>query len=334
MSTSSSSLKPAVSSSLRRSLVALAWPALAIGVAGCAVPPVAAPARRREPSAPVAGSSPGASGTFSGLLPLPAGTRYLLLGEVHDNGDGHALRLDLLRSLLTTGRWAIAFEQFDAVAQPRLDAAWSAALARFTDDRAAAAHQLAEAGGFSFEGWHWDFYRPVVELLLAQRLPLVAANLSRTEIRSAMAAGTVAQTPRPAGWLPAAEAMLVQAISDGHCGLLPESAVSAMSGAQVARDRTLARSMVAAHRRTGLPVLLLAGNGHVRTDIGVARHLAEQDPGAGVLSVGFLESSAAGGQVPAASAVRFDHSLGVTPVERPDPCEALRKRMSGGRAAS
>ena len=110
------------------------------------------------------------------------------------------------------------------------------------------------------------------------------------------------------------------AIQDGHCGLLPEAIVPALARAQVARDRTMARALVDASRRTGLPVVLLAGNGHVRADIGVPRHLAEFDPGASVLSIGF-------GEDPAPPAGRFDRVFSAPAIARPDPCQALREKF-------
>ena len=263
-----------------------------------------------------------------------AAARYLLLGEVHDNAHGHALRFDLLERLTTSSRWAIALEQFDASRQPALAAAQAEASRQH--DPGSAARRLAESGGFDFEGWEWDYYRPAIELALERGLPLVAANLSRAEaiarMRGQLAA---ADDPRPRDWTEAAERSMATEIRDGHCGLLPERAIAPMTDAQIARDRTMARALVDAHRRTGLPVVLLAGNGHVRADIGVPVHLAALDPGSVVTTVWIGEGRAPSREGPASGrageasgkpGVRaFDRSYAVQPVERPDPCEALRK---------
>ena len=55
-------------------------------------------------------------------------------------------------------------------------------------------------------------------------------------------------------------------VRDSHCGALPEPLVSPMAKAQIARDVVMAETL-RAHAANG--VVLIAGNGHVRTDIGV-----------------------------------------------------------------
>src|SRR5690606_17942730 len=78
-------------------------------------------------------------------------------------------------------------------------------------------------------------------------------------------------------------------IREGHCGLLPEGAVGAMADAQRTRDARLARAVADARARTGLPVVLLAGNGHLRRDIGVPRYLEALRPSDRIVSVALLE---------------------------------------------
>jgi uncharacterized iron-regulated protein len=276
------------------------------------------------------------SGCAGGRLPsapagqavpeLPAGLRdadFALLGEVHDNGAGHALRLGWLRELTRGRRRIIAMEQFDAPRQADLDAARTRIEARAgfgsAGTLAPAARELAEAAGFAFEGWQWPFYEPVLVLALARGLPLVAANSPRR--REAPAVGAPA---RPQGWGASEDEAMAVAIRDGHCGLLPEAAVTAMAGLQRVRDATMAGAMVDARRRSGLPVVLLAGNGHVRTDIGVPRHLASLQPSARMMAVAIGER---GRPWPGS----FDAGVEVAPVEREDPCLALRRRF-GARA--
>jgi len=292
----------------------------ALALAGCAAP-----------SPPPGTVAPGGAPADSAGLPEGlASAQFALLGEVHDNPAGHALRLAWLREMTRTRRWAIAMEQFDAPSQARLDAARAGLDSRLDsiapDRLPAAARELAEAGGFSFRGWDWRFYEPVVVLALARRLPLIAAN---APVGSAASATDAAP---PAGWSAADAEAMAAAIRDGHCGLLPERAVAAMVRAQIARDATMARTMADANGRTGLPVVLLAGNGHVRTDIGVPRHLAGLQPGAAALAVGIVERSpSADASVDAQGP--FDRRVEIAPMPREDPCEALRRHFgSQGRA--
>ena len=85
-----------------------------------------------------------------------------------------------------------------------------------------------------------------------------------------------------------------------------------MALAQVARDQQMARA-VAAHAGRG--AVLLAGNGHVRRDLGVPRW-PDAATRARAQSVGVLET--------AASAGAFDQHVVVPPQPRPDPCASMR----------
>jgi len=267
---------------------------------------------------------------------------FLLIGEVHDNAAQHQLRLHWLEALAARRRFAIAFEQFDAVRQDALDRARAAdaAAAQNGEPLAQRARRIAEAAGFDFRGWHWDYYRPVVELALRRDLPLVAANLSRAQT-VAVARGSAPAEPLPENWGAAEERALEASIRDGHCGMLPESAIAPMAAAQRSRDAQLARAIVEAHRRSGLPVVLLAGNGHQRRDIGVPSYLAKLAPGARVFGIGLLEAQEPGGDDGVDSVndaagedaperrfgSRYDF-VAVTPAAaREDPCEALRAKM-------
>jgi uncharacterized iron-regulated protein len=64
-------------------------------------------------------------------------------------------------------------------------------------------------------------------------------------------------------------------IREGHCQLLPESQIGPMTRIQIARDRALANTAEGA-MRAGQTVLLVAGNQHVRRDLGAPVHLGPQ----------------------------------------------------------
>ena len=72
----------------------------------------------------------------------------------------------------------------------------------------------------------------------------------------------------------AALADLGERVRQGHCGLLPDTQIPGMVRVQVARDRAMADTVISAWRPGGT-VLLLAGNEHVRTDVGVPNHLRQ-----------------------------------------------------------
>jgi uncharacterized iron-regulated protein len=247
----------------------------------------------------------------------------VLLGELHDNAVQHRLRLRWLRALSERRPVTIVLEHLDADAQPRLDEARLAQDARLP--ASARARQLAEAAGFRFDGWDWALIGPVVELALERDLPIRAANLSSREAFSiARGQPHPLGSAVPSGWTPEVEERMAHAIRDGHCGLLPEAMIPAMVRAQRARDARLAEVVLQA-RAAGRQPVLLAGNGHVRTDLGVPLHLRDSAGSAKIFAVGLLEAPASPDQG------RFDAVRITEAQDRPDPCEALRKRFGAGK---
>ncbi|HZF79897.1 MAG TPA: ChaN family lipoprotein, partial [Rubrivivax sp.] len=168
----------------------------------------------------------------------------------------------------------------------------------------------------------WEHYLPFIALALEHELPVIAANVSRDDARAAMRDGLAAHgfdATVPDDLL----AVLAAQIEASHCGMLDATTARRMALAQVARDQFMARVLEA---HAGRGVVLLAGNGHVRTDVGVPRWLS-----AGLrsrsLSVGMLEE----GDTTAA----FDRRVFTAPQPRPDPCASFRigLQRSGSRVA-
>ncbi len=302
----------------RRALAGLAALAGAPWLPGCAAPP--------EPSASSASPAerPGAPGALVPpevvrVLRASRPPAVLALGEVHDHAGLHRLRLDWLRALVAAAPgMAIALEQLDVSRQHALDAARAAGV---IDPRA-----LALAGGFDFDGWTWPHYEPVIELALARGLPLVGANLPVAEV-AAIARGARTGGEPPAGWTPADEQAQRRLLDEGHCGLMPPAALAPMARAQRARDAAMAQALARAAAAHRMPVVLLAGNGHVRRDLGVPRFLAAAGHAGTTLAVGFVEETAGTGEAVADGQGLYDWRVALPATPRPDPCEALRERF-------
>lgn len=235
--------------------------------------------------------------------------RIVILGEVHDNGVQHALRVAALHELVAKGaRPAIAFEQLDREQQDAIE--------RARRERPRDADYLIEQAKGA-PSWDWKLYRPFIELALEYDLPIVAANLSRAEaMKIATATARADSPPLPAAFLAEHEA----SIARGHCDLLPPDALPGMARAQIARDRALADA-VRPYAARG--VVLLTGNGHARTDLGVPHWLTANER-ARSIAIGVLERDADEvGEPPD----RFDAYIVTAPAARADPCIELRKRM-------
>jgi uncharacterized iron-regulated protein len=254
------------------------------------------------------------------ILHAIQGHRIVLLGEVHDNAAQHALRIAALRQWIVAGaRPAIAFEQFDRERQSDID--------RARRERPKDVDYLV-ARAKSDPGWQWEYYGPLVALALEYDLPVVAANLSRGD------AMRVAIEGWPAIFDPATRRELrldarpsdfrhkhETAIAMGHCNLLPADALPARARAQIARDIVMARSI---RPYFGRGVVLLAGNGHVRRDIGVPFWLTESERQS-IVSIGMLEREDES-SAPESTAA-FNVYVITERAERADPCKDLTQRF-------
>ena len=257
----------------------------------------------------------------------PAGPALLLLGEVHDNAAGHALRLQHLRRQLTQGaRPALLMEQFDRERQGEIDRLLATAPGMPPGDAElnATVDALVKLGGATSAGWTWDFYRPYLLLALQYRLPIVAANVSRGDARGVMqqglsAGGFSAEVP---GDIVAAHA---DDIVRSHCGQINPTQAGRMALAQVARDQFMARQVDAFAARG---VVLLAGNGHVRKDIGVPRWLGPAAQGRAT-AVAYLETDDT-----APTTAAFDEVIAIPAQTREDPCNNMRPAAPPQPAAS
>jgi uncharacterized iron-regulated protein len=282
--------------------------ALFAALLGCALPSAAGRAEEVSPEALAAAMST---------------RRTVLLGEVHDNGAQHALRAAALRLRIEAGaRPAIAFEQFDRERQADID--------RVRREQPGDADALIAAAGA--RNWEWKHYRPFVQLALDFDLPIVAANLSRQEAVKVSTQGWSAlfdATEREALGLERLPAEFTAGheleVARGHCDLLPAQSLPSMARAQIARDVVLTRSVLPYLSRG---VVLLTGNGHVRKDIGVPFWLTAEQRRE-VIAIGLLEANSGEDSIVIDDLQRrYDVVLKTAPADRPDPCEALRRRLA------
>ncbi len=195
------------------------------------------------------------------LLARVTPTQALLLGERHDAPEHQALQRDVVLALASRGELgALVMEMIE---QGRDTSAL---------DAQAGEAQVREALGWTSDGggWPWATYGPVVMAAVRSGVPVLGGNLPRAQMRGAMADTTLDDLIE-AGALQRQR----EAIRDGHCGLLPESQIAPMARIQLARDRAMAQTVVEALGRAGAgrTVVLAAGNGHVRRDLGVPLHL-------------------------------------------------------------
>jgi len=238
--------------------------------------------------------------------PLVFTRPVVLLGEVHDNAAQHALRLRSLKTWLAQGaRPALLMEQFDRTRQADIDSLRE----RLNPP---SADQLIDAGSPGRKGWDWAFYKPFIELALQYKLPIIAANVGRDEARTVIRSGLSA-----AGFNEHVPVDVLQAqtaaVQDSHCGMIDAKMAASMALAQVARDQFMAREIEA---HAAGEVLLLAGNGHVRKDVGVVQWLSPATR-ARAQAIGVLEDGDERVQA-------YDLAIFTPAQPRSDPCATMK----------
>lgn len=238
------------------------------------------------------------------------GVSYILIGERHDKAADHAAQAALLESAAQQGiRPVLGLEML-----PR---------SRFTpelEDYIAGALSLEQLPSALDWGRSWGFdfslYSPVFAAARQQSLPIHGLNIPH-ELRAAfsrkgykgLSAGEKAQMPklliaplpeqreRLKAFYKTHSAMLTQArlkkekARKAAAALTPAREKERLAGferflrVQSLWDSTMAEEAVRLRARTGRPVFILAGVGHVERGWGIAHRLSILDPGARTLLV-------------------------------------------------
>jgi uncharacterized iron-regulated protein len=236
---------------------------------------------------------------------------FILLGERHDNSYHHVIRgelIDALAGKLAGRKPSIVMEYLDRAT--RLDPALPLL-------------EEMQRAGFNLQGWQWPLHEPLFAAARSADLPILGGNLSRSDARRVAMQGDSVLDGALAGLLARAplrgpaQQRLDADLVDGHCGHLPASRLPNMRLAQRARDAAMVSTLL--DSRPG-SVILLAGNGHVRRDYGVAALLHELAPTQRSVSIGFFESNADLEHHLAKERGVFDYVWITPPAERDDPC--------------
>lgn len=219
---------------------------------------------------------------------LPADV--ILIGEQHDAPEHQQTHRQVIEAL--AGRGVLAAVALEMAEQGHTTAGVA---------RDASEAQVKAALAWEEAGWPWAAYGPAVMAAVRAGVPVLGANLPRSQMRAAMA-DTLLDAGVPADVLQAQR----EAVKSGHCDLLPDTQVGPMVRIQLARDQTMAKVLAQAVA-PGKTVLLLAGGRHVDELLGVPRYL------------------------PAGVRARSEHLPEQPP--KKDYCEELREQMKARRAS-
>lgn len=256
----------------------------------------------------------------------------VLLGEIHDNADHHRIQARALSIILESGRRPdVVFEQFRSDVQPALDTAQAKGLVSVA--------ALKAVTQWDASGWKTYNYDPLFDAVLAAKLKIHAGDVLREQMVRVVKGGAEAlpqaerdqlQISRDLGR--ALDAAALEDVFASHCGVMAKEALSGMASAQRYRDAHLADAVLKA-AEGGAGVVLIAGNGHVRSDRGVPWYLRARAQEMSVLTVMPIEVEE-GKDDPGAYVVRdpdgkpaADFVIFTPRYARGDPCAELKARM-------
>ena len=193
----------------------------------------------------------------------------LLLGEQHDAPSHPRLHAQAVRDLIAQRRLtALVLEMSDAPART----------SSLSPDATEA--QVQTALHWKPAAWPWAHYQGAVMAAVRAGVPVVGGNLPKASMAQAMQSTDYDRLFSPALWQ-----RHLDHIRTGHCNMLPATQLAPMARVQVARDVQIASSIVsemAAPNAQGKTVLLIAGSGHVDTQLAVPFHIQRLSPGAAV----------------------------------------------------
>jgi uncharacterized iron-regulated protein len=273
--------------------------------------------------------------------------KVLLLGEVHDNAEHHWLRARIIER--THGYVAYAGRQGQdprvlSVVMEQFTAVEDGALQKYRSlnspiDPNATADEFKRLTGWQNSSWSKYPYNELLTSIVQRGMSVYAGDVTRAAIMKVAKEGEGALPAEDRARLrldvplgPKLDDASLVEIEEAHCGTMPKEAFAGMAYAQRYRDATLADNLLKAADKHG-SAILIAGNGHVRTDRGVPWYIKQRAPDKKVVSVMLIEVED-GKTDPEAYVPRdpegrpaADYIIFTPRAERPDPCEKMRAKM-------
>lgn len=218
--------------------------------------------------------TPGQDPTLGQILDTLLDSRVIFVGEKHDRHAHHLNQLEIIRHLHAAGAdVAVGMEMFHQPFQPAVDAY----LAGDIDERAFL------AASRYYDEWRYDYglYKPVVDFLRKNNIPLLALNIpgdiSRQVARKGLEsldAGQKAELPNALDFSNSAYRDELKAVFDQHGSQTGIEAFDYFLQAQILWDESMAaRAARFLDAHPGHKLVILAGNGHVRFGHGIPQRL-------------------------------------------------------------
>ena len=250
-------------------------------------------------------------------------TKYLLLGERHDNQIHHQHQAWFIRQLKANQlQTSVAFEminnnQGDQLAKQPITSA---------------SQMITTLNTFKNNWQYKSRYQALFSEVIAAGYPINAANINRQQLMHIAMQSDNKLPPAYQRMLDKTpfsktqQAKLQNEINQSHCNMLDDNSSKSMVLGQRLRDATMAHSLL----KSPSPVkVLIAGLGHVRNDLAVPIYIGNNK----VLSVGFIEveqdidKAAPYAKAWDTETLPFDIVWFTPQVKREDMCEQIKEHF-------
>ena len=267
--------------------------------------------------------------TLESLADLMADSRFVLIGEKHDNADHHQLELYLLKMLVerntannTIPSVAVTLEMLDSSQQSKVDLVMERI--RQNDGPELELTELQRSLEWPPQGWPWEDYSALIGWTLNSGLSLYAGNIGGETMKTVYKNGIDDRFASASALKKPVQDELLDQVFDGHCGLLPRESLASMVDIQLVRDSQMARALTVS---AGKQNVLIAGAGHTRIDTAVPKHLQVLGESS-VLSVALVEVDPEKFEVADYPLFdRYDVAIFTPVATRHDYCADLEKSM-------
>ena len=254
-------------------------------------------------------------------------TKYLLLGERHDNQIHHQHQAWFIQQLKNNQQQAsVAFEMIDNHQGDRL-----------ARQPITSASQMIKTLNKFKNNWQYKSrYQSLFTEVITAGYQINAANISRQQLMHIVMQNNKKLPPAYQRMLDLApfskkqQSKLQYEIKQSHCNMLDDNSSKAMVLGQRLRDATMAHSLL----KSKSPVkVLIAGLGHVRNDLAVPIYIDNNK----LLSVGFIEVEQGINKASAytkawnTETLPFDIVWFTPQVIREDMCEKIKEHFKNKR---
>lgn len=202
--------------------------------------------------------------SYAELLADIKTSRFVLVGEKHDNPHHHQLELKLLQDIQNSRNTRVVLEMLDEQQGSNID--------KLTGN--SKEELIKDLLNWNDRSWPWKDYGPLINSALANGNLLKPGNLSKPVLMK-IYKNAPPNEPRfsTVEALPEhIQAEILQQVYESHCQAIPLKQMGPMAQIQISRDASMAFAM--SHQlASNDQAILFSGAFHVRKDSGVPLHL-------------------------------------------------------------